>query len=1057
MTVGSDAFNGLTGLEDLFIGSVTQIGDYAFANSAIAQIFIKNDDITISEGAFDGCVNLESIFFLNKVKEVKANAFRNCIRIKSIIFNPSGSSLTVGDNAFQGCTNLAVFHCPSDLISLGKNVFNGCNLLRDIVIGAITYAGDYAFAGTQISRVFINTQSFEFTPGLFDKCDKLDSIINNAKVTKVGAFAFRGCVGLTSLVFSSDVKDMTFGESSFDGCSNLFTLHLPSDTASVENNAFNGCTSLCDLIIGTITSIGMNSFTNTNISQIFINNQEDSVIPSGVFSGCAQLETAVFANKVSGIEDNAFAYCRKLVGLSIYSNKMDGFTIGSKAFIECTSMYTFRIPVNTVSIDDNAFYDCKTLRDIIIGEIIHLGTNAFYKTQISNVILNVDTLTPKTFMNCTQLTSIVLSTSQAINIPEQLCQDCHRLTTFTIMSGKIKSIGNNAFMNCYSLTQITLSAEDKSFAIGDNAFSSCFNLLTCHIQSETVTLGKNAFYNCYELEDIIMGSITQIGDGAFHGTAITQIALHTDVLPKDGLNNCTKLEKVHIQCTQTEIPEKFVEDCVSLNDFTVEGKVTKIGDASFKGCSKLQTVIIAGGETMPIGKDAFNGCLLLKEFHAPATLTSPVGDRAFANCTNLKSIFIGALSYVGAHAFQGTKISQVLFSSDLSNGEIHIGTEAFSGCNLLDTIQIMTKSQIKIPDQAFDGCTNLNIFNVDGPIVSAGFKAFHGCASLQNITITAENPFIGAHCFCGCKSLKNVQFKGSKMVLIPDYAFNECNSLQSIAINGMVKSIGKYGFYHCYKLESIEIQSLNNLTIGMHAFCECSSMKTVTIKAPSVEFGMHSFCGCSLKTLNFNGVVKGLQSYAFNNATKLEKLELTFSDDVPTIPEYCFNGCSLLSDVTIKGHVTTVESHAFHNCISLVTATFDSEEEMVVGPHAFCGSGIKTFKTQGTVALSQFSFHEAKDLTTIDVKSITKLGVATFGNCSSLESIPLDASVKEIPESCFEGTTKFSNYQLNVTTFGPRSFYNSGLKNLTITQNNINIKSLVKILYKAETLILYEI
>ena len=116
MTVGSDAFNGLTGLEDLFIGSVTQIGDYAFANSAIAQIFIKNDDITISEGAFDGCVNLESIFFLNKVKEVKANAFRNCIRIKSIIFNPSGSSLTVGDNAFQGCTNLAVFHCPSDLI-----------------------------------------------------------------------------------------------------------------------------------------------------------------------------------------------------------------------------------------------------------------------------------------------------------------------------------------------------------------------------------------------------------------------------------------------------------------------------------------------------------------------------------------------------------------------------------------------------------------------------------------------------------------------------------------------------------------------------------------------------------------------------------------------------------------------------------------------------------------------------------------------------------------------------------------------------------------------------
>ena len=59
---------------------------------------------------------------------------------------------------------------------------------------------------------------------------------------EIGAYAFRGCSGLTSLTLPSGVTSI--GQYAFEGCSGLTSLTLPSGVTSIGYSAFSGCSGL---------------------------------------------------------------------------------------------------------------------------------------------------------------------------------------------------------------------------------------------------------------------------------------------------------------------------------------------------------------------------------------------------------------------------------------------------------------------------------------------------------------------------------------------------------------------------------------------------------------------------------------------------------------------------------------------------------------------------------------------------------------------------------------------------------------------------------------------
>jgi hypothetical protein len=97
----------------------------------------------------------------------------------------------------------------------------------------------------------------------------------------------------------------------------------------------------------------------------------------------------------------------------------------------------------------------------------------------------------------------------------------------------------------------------------------------------------------------------------------------------------------------------------------VPASVTTIGDSSFSGSRKLESVLIPQ-EVTDIGNHAFSDCILLKSLTLPDGLFT-VGDHAFYGCGTFHSITIPrSVSHIGTYAFaacRGLKSVSILSSA----------------------------------------------------------------------------------------------------------------------------------------------------------------------------------------------------------------------------------------------------------------------------------------------------------------------------------------------------------------------------------------------------------
>ena len=78
-------------------------------------------------------------------------------------------------------------------------------------------------------------------------------------VTSIGAEAFSGCSGLTSVAIGNSVTSI--GGSAFFYCSGLTSVTIPNSVTSIGDSAFWGCSGLTSVTIpNSVTSIGDNAF-----------------------------------------------------------------------------------------------------------------------------------------------------------------------------------------------------------------------------------------------------------------------------------------------------------------------------------------------------------------------------------------------------------------------------------------------------------------------------------------------------------------------------------------------------------------------------------------------------------------------------------------------------------------------------------------------------------------------------------------------------------------------------------------------------------------------------
>ncbi len=826
--------------------------------------------------------------------------------------------------------------------------------------------------------------------------------------------------------------------------STIVFVELPKTVTTISASAFENSTSLVDIDLANVETIGYKAF-----------------------SGCVALLNVIVPNSVTSMGESAFAGCSSLDAITIPF-------VGSKAGVTSSDKYQYPFAwiFGTLSGDGLV----KTTQYYYAGSTSSTSyITRYIPSSLKSVIVTDGNILYGAFYNCSSLTMISIP-NDAESIGGSAFYNCSNLEHITIPES-VTSIGNSAFKNC-GLKTVDWNAEEctsvgaTSYAI----FNGCANLTAINIGSNVKAIPAGAFYDCSTLEMIdiidvaqwctiefgdayanplyyahnlyldgtlisdliIPNSVTSIGTYAFDGcTNITSVIIHDDVIDI-GVNafaGCTSLESMTIPFIGTTANgasnthfgyifgassysdnSKYVP--ASLNSVVVTN-ATNIVDYAFYNCSNLINITIPNG-VADIGNYAFYGCGGVIDITIPESVTS-IGAYGFCECSSLVAVNWDAIACasVGSRCFANcSQLATVNFDNSVTT----IPSSVFANCTKLTKVEFEKDSQLtSIGSAVFSGCSSLANITIPDCVTSIGGSVFSGCLSLESITIpfvgakanvtssdTYQYPFgyiFGTSSYTGGVATKQYYY-GSSTSSTTYSTYYIPSSLKSVTVTeGNIL----YGaFYNCSGLTIIDIP--DSLTsIGNDAFYECSGLTNTTIPDSVTSIGDKAFYNCSALESVILGDESKLSSvgeYAFYGCAALKNI--TLPNCVENIGGSAFYGCTCLESIAIGDDITCLESSTFYNCSSLANVTFSDNSQLTqIGDSVFNGCSALCAITipNGVASIGQYAFNNCSSLTDIVIPdSVQTIGNAVLGGCSGLTSI----TVPFIGKTANETTANYS-------------------------------------------------
>lgn len=846
-------------------------------------------------------------------------------------------------------------------------------------------------------------------------------------ISNIRSGMFKGCTGLKSITLPDSIE--TIGNSAFEGCSSLEQvicdpdeaavgkLALPASLKEIGNSSFKGCASFTDLIIPEkVSSIGEYAFEGCKGLEAINVPSNVKTIGKCAFSGCSSAKTAVIAAGVESLGDFIFERCASLETLSL------PFAAQTAAAAEKAGQGSC-----VTDLFNNNFDDEEAAKAMYGTKCSH-GYTRYIPTSLKTI-----TVTGGAFIPNGAFTG--LSGVETITVPDT-----------------VKAIGNNAFINCSSLKEAVLPKSLES--IGSRAFANCTSLTEVNIAKDVTTIGEYAFAECSSLKTaVIAGGANGIGSYLFNKC----IAIESITLPFAG-NSLENVEKAN---SGANLVNLFNDDC---------------GDATYKttdpnGYTKyvpksLTTITITGGTRIP--NNAFTGYSGVKNFVIADTVTS-VGSGAFKNCAAMEKNY-------------------------MSDNIVSVGNSAFEGCTGIKEA-VFGKKLETVGSSAFAGCTGLTDVTVPENVTSIGESAFAGCTGLKNIVIKGGKDGIGAWLLNKCSSVESITlpFAGYRLADVEkaNSSANLINLFNDDCGDSTYKSQDSNGYtrYVPKSLETIVITGGSR--VSNYAFYGMSSVKSISIPDSVTSFGRSSFQNCAALTENvMTDNITDIGDYAFANCTGIKKA--VFGKSTANVGAYAFMGCTSLTDVIVPEPVLTVGDHAFESCSALKTADIKSKD-VKLGSFLFnkCQSlekltlpfagysladvekpnsganlidlfnddcGDSTYKSQassgytryvpksletivitGGSRIPNYAFYGMSSLKEIVLPdSLSGLGSYSFCGCSGLEENPMTETIETIGTHAFENCTGIKDIYIgkSVDTIGDYAFSGcTGLENVTVPSN----------------------
>ncbi len=1049
----------------------------AYMNSDVKKVVIEDGVTSIGELAFYKCSSLTNITIPDSVTCIEYAAFHGCSSLSSITIPNSVTS--IGIYAFVVCSSLTSITIPDGVTSIGYGAFSDCSSLKTISLSCKSSLKKSDF-GEQADLVSYTNQH------LLTK-----TAAKAATCTESGNKEYWTCEHCGKYFLSDDTNPATataveLSETVIPALNHKNAIIRNASEPNGTNPGYSGdryCPD-CDTVFekgytywnegnltwkldadGTLTISGTGAMKDYD----YYNN------PSPASQKKDSVKKVVIEDGVTSIRNSAFYDCNSLTSITIPNSVT---SIGAYAFSNCYYLTNITIPNSVTSIENYAFRSCSSLTSITIPDsVTSIGELAFY--------------------SCDSLTSITISNS-VTSIGERAFAYCSRLTSITIPDS-VTSIGEAAFAGCSSLTSITIP--DSVTSIGEYAFQSCSSLTSITIPDSVTSIGDYVFISCSSLTTISLSCKSSLKRSDFGKQAdLVSYTSHTLNKTEAKAATCTENgNKEYWTCehcgkyflsddtnpataTAVEQSECMIPAIQHKNAITrgaVEPTETDPGYSGDRYCPNCNTVLEKGytywiedNLTWKLYEDGtlnISGTGAMKNYiygnnKSPARLNlsvtsivieegvTSVGDYAFENCDNLTSITIpGNVESIGERAFYNC---DNLTDVTLQDGVKSIGDAAFIWCNNLTNI-VLPNSITSIGDWAFKDCTSLTSIKIPSSVTSI-HDPFYNCFSLKTISLDCDSP------------LKRTNF--GKQADLVSYTPHTLIKTEAKPVTDdesgnkeywTCSHCGKYFLSDDTNPETATAVELSEIIICNHKNAELRNASEPTETSPGysgdlycpdcdkvVEKGYTYWIEDNLTwklyedgTLNISGT-GAMKDYDSDDSPATQKKDsvkkVVIEDDVTSIGNYAFSGCSSLTDITLPSSVTSIKSCAFYKCSQLASIEIPSSVTSI-GNSAFqnCTGLTSITIPESVTSIGDSAFRNCTGLTSITISDrVTSIGNYVFWGCSNLTSIVIPDSVTSIGVLAFNDCSSLTSITIpdSVTSIGYAAFSDcSSLKIISLS------------------------
>lgn len=459
-------------------------------------------------------------------------------------------------------------------------------------------------------------------------------------------------------------------------------------------------------------------------------------------------------------------------------------------------------------------------------------------------------------------------------------------------------------------------------------------------------------------------------------------------------------------------------------NFVIENGVL----TNYKGNS--ETVNIPDGVT-EIGEKCFSGNEKIKYVNMPDTVTL-IGFSAFSNCKNLVHVKLsGNIKEIYGGAFIGCKsLTSVYFPDSL----YAIWGSAFAYTGL---------SSVRFPDNlglveyfAFEDCQNIRTVTLGRNMGRMASDVFPRCDNLETVYFNAENVLNmdGAFSSAGENNGFEVIF-GDNVTEIPDHAMSGAGYLNMVTIPDSVKKIGSYAFAYCYSLNSITIPK--NVEYLQNNIFTYSRIKTVQLNAENLISAEEAF---SAAGGNYDDV-----------------LEIKIGDNVKSIPDSMFKGCSSLREIRLPVGLQTIGEDVFAFCSNLNTIYWAAESAVKTGSGSLCSlAGNMTVIFEDTVkSIPDRALENCSNAEKIIIgKNVRKIGNKAFYGCDGIETLEISDSVEEIGSGVITYCSGLKEFRIPKAMKDDGMIYGlKSLENMYVSPENPNFTGVSGCIYKGKMLV----